>query len=598
MNITEFRTKHPEYNDIDDNTLSKRLYEKYYSDISYPDFLGKFSVTSPESPHQAVQIEPQGASVAAPAATSKIPAQITPEMITPGQGRADSGPYPELIQTAQPAEPSEPPRQQPFQPTESTISALPKKGKMAKILSWFQPFPSPISTREAPIEKLGRILSPIENVIEKAVTGSQVPKLLWYGISKVRPDLADKPWQETLNELSPYEQKGVSKSVGEVAEFVSEIKTAGKVLKTVGWTSPMGKRLIDRIARNAPVWMASGAINELVNGVVQEKDAPEIANAVAKQTLIRGGESIVWSGVEFGAGKAFAWALKKFPRFRMGWEKWAKGKKTAETRAARKEVDEALRIYKDTGDRTQWDAVRIKYAGITPEGVERIKRRGIPSTEAKVKDFGQYPIVKTGITPQAPAAPSARPGVAPVSKPPAEAPTVPPQTPEAVTAPPTAPEGKVVAKPTLAEGEIIKLIDQVSYKYDVILDPDRPPEQSMGGDMEQERPGFIVGTKDAMNEEILAAMFHEIGHLAEYAEGTRDVLKPLGARDAKELTAWQEGIELARESGFNITPELIKKINPAYTKYIKHLNFTPTTDAKNDKPHPPTAPEGDVAKKI
>jgi len=422
---------------------------------------------------------------------------VFPAQTVLGQNRVEMGAYPELMITSQSTDPSEPPR--PIRQTEATISPLPKKGRMAKMLSWFQPFPGATSTREEPLEKLHRILSPVQNVIEKSVTGAQVPKLLWYGISKVRPDLADKPWQQTLDELSPHEQKGVSNAVGEVAEFVSEIKTAGKLLKAVGWKAPAGKRLISRIARNAPVWMTSGAVNELVNGVVNEKDAPEIAKEVAKQTLIRGGESIVWSGVGFGAGKAFNWALTKFPRFRTGWQRWAKGKKPTEKRAARKEVDEALRIYKETGDRTQWDAVRIKYAGITPEGVERIKRRGIPSTEAKVKDFGQYPIIKAIKPPKAAKISPVK--VAPEAKRPVEAPTVPPEAVEAKVEPTKATEAitEGLTKAEQALGEVGNAQVQISkaikkHGYGGITKAEQHPELVEASEYRRKKENDLYNT--------------------------------------------------------------------------------------------------------
>lgn len=42
MNITEFRADHPEYSDISDNDLAKKLHSKFYSDISYDEFSAKF----------------------------------------------------------------------------------------------------------------------------------------------------------------------------------------------------------------------------------------------------------------------------------------------------------------------------------------------------------------------------------------------------------------------------------------------------------------------------------------------------------------------------------------------------------------------------
>lgn len=44
MNIQEFRQKYPEYDSVDDNTLSERLYEKHYKDqgVDYADFQQRF----------------------------------------------------------------------------------------------------------------------------------------------------------------------------------------------------------------------------------------------------------------------------------------------------------------------------------------------------------------------------------------------------------------------------------------------------------------------------------------------------------------------------------------------------------------------------
>lgn len=42
MNISEFRKKYPQYDDIDDQTLSDKLYDKYYSDVPRETFNNKF----------------------------------------------------------------------------------------------------------------------------------------------------------------------------------------------------------------------------------------------------------------------------------------------------------------------------------------------------------------------------------------------------------------------------------------------------------------------------------------------------------------------------------------------------------------------------
>jgi hypothetical protein len=48
MNIKEFRTEHPEYNDMNDIDLTRALHKKYYSDMPLNAFASKFSVTQTE----------------------------------------------------------------------------------------------------------------------------------------------------------------------------------------------------------------------------------------------------------------------------------------------------------------------------------------------------------------------------------------------------------------------------------------------------------------------------------------------------------------------------------------------------------------------
>ena len=47
MNIQEFRQQYPQYDHVDDTTLSKKLHEKSYSHVPYETFAKKFEVTTP-----------------------------------------------------------------------------------------------------------------------------------------------------------------------------------------------------------------------------------------------------------------------------------------------------------------------------------------------------------------------------------------------------------------------------------------------------------------------------------------------------------------------------------------------------------------------
>ncbi len=274
-------------------------------------------------------------------------------------------------------------------------------------------------TKPTRLDYLHKAIDLPASILTKLASGKTfgADKLVWYALSKIRPDLADRPLEEQMAELSPYEKSGFQSVAGEIAEFVGQIQTAQKILGAAGLRTRKGVKFVDKVIQKAPAWMSSGAIDALVEGVVREKGGKEIAKEVAMQSLIRGGEAIVWSGVEVGTGRLFRWAIKKFPRFATGWNKWAKGRSSDEIRPARQEVNEALRIYKETGDRTAWDAARIKYAGITPEGIERIQARTAPP----VKDFGKFPITKAKPVPKVaialPVKPSPEaPVAAPVAK--------------------------------------------------------------------------------------------------------------------------------------------------------------------------------------
>lgn len=237
-------------------------------------------------------------------------------------------------------------------------------------------------TKPQRLDYLHRVLDVPLSILTKFASGRAfgADELSWYALSKIRPDLADKPLEEQMAELSPYEKSGFQKMAGGLAKFIGQIQSASRLLKTLGFKPPKGKKVVDVIKRTVPPWMTSGAVDALVEGIVQEEGAKETAKKVAKRAIVRGGTAIAVSGVQVGAGKLFNWALKRFPRFNAGWKKWTKGRKPAEVRTARQEADEALRIYKETGDRTAWDNVRIKYAGITPEGIRKIEaRRTLPA---------------------------------------------------------------------------------------------------------------------------------------------------------------------------------------------------------------------------
>ena len=124
------------------------------------------------------------------------------------------------------------------------------------------------------------------------------------------------------------------------------------------------------------------------------KDTESVAQIASKYYEEMTGEKPpFWYGgaMDFATTIIALHGVQKAAKFIAGFAKWAKGKPQAQIRPARAEVDAAAAHYHRTGDRTRWDAVRIKYAGITPEGVARIRARAKPPT---VKEFGKYPLAR------------------------------------------------------------------------------------------------------------------------------------------------------------------------------------------------------------
>lgn len=124
-------------------------------------------------------------------------------------------------------------------------------------------------------------------------------KLLWHGLGK---KLSGKSYEDTLKELSVLEQ-GYAGEVKDVARFAGEISSAGKILKTTGLKAPTGKKFLDRVARNAPPWMTSGAINGLVEGITEDKNIGGAAKEAIKGAALRGIGAVAASGLEWAGGK-------------------------------------------------------------------------------------------------------------------------------------------------------------------------------------------------------------------------------------------------------------------------------------------------------
>jgi len=48
LTIKDFRSQYPQYEDLEDEVLTQKLHQKYYSDLDYNEFNSKFNPQQPE----------------------------------------------------------------------------------------------------------------------------------------------------------------------------------------------------------------------------------------------------------------------------------------------------------------------------------------------------------------------------------------------------------------------------------------------------------------------------------------------------------------------------------------------------------------------
>lgn len=66
MDITEFRQKYPQYNDMSDMDVAQKFHAKYYSDIPFNEFAGKFGISEVDSFRSPTATTPHPATVGPP----------------------------------------------------------------------------------------------------------------------------------------------------------------------------------------------------------------------------------------------------------------------------------------------------------------------------------------------------------------------------------------------------------------------------------------------------------------------------------------------------------------------------------------------------
>ncbi len=183
------------------------------------------------------------------------------------------------------------------------------------------------------------------------------------------PKLIDK---EIAKKISGFDPTVKEESIGEFLEFIGGLRSAGQILGPLIGTLPTvsGQAIIG----GAGTFGLRNISEQLVDWAATGK--PPSLESFEKDTAL---------GALFGIGEV---GLIKL----VGFVRGLKGLSRAKLRPARAEVDKAIKHFKKTGDRTLWDEVRIKYAGIETETAARIRARAKPAPP--VKEFGKFPLAK------------------------------------------------------------------------------------------------------------------------------------------------------------------------------------------------------------
>jgi hypothetical protein len=171
----------------------------------------------------------------------------------------------------------------------------------------------------------------------------------------------DESLAASVNRITGFRPTPKEVTAGEVLQFTQGLKTAGKI----------SSALIERIAARQALK------NILAAGVAfgTRKATEEVADKIIRNDPIdvEGIQFESGVGILFGTGEEGARQFARFIRglrAGRGIEKvtTAGGGEVDSRAAARQEINDALREYKQTGDRTEWDRVRAKYTGAPVPG--------------------------------------------------------------------------------------------------------------------------------------------------------------------------------------------------------------------------------------
>lgn len=376
-------------------------------------------------------------------------------------------------------------------------------------------------------------------------------ELLWAGLKRITPkdvwddDVKDMTFEEAIDWAMGYEPSGFQKVVGEIAEFSGRLSSARQLGIKTGLLGKLPKdvSVLMRAAEAGKLFGLAATADEISKLASTKIDPTETEygfegpRAVARDIAIGAALSVALSGVSAVWKKLAPTEISRALKL-LGLKK---GATDAEIRKAAQKL--ALKYHPD------------KVKGRIKDFREMIKARDLLK-EGEVKDI-VYRGAKVTLKPKLLAGEVGKPAVKPVTAP-AKAPTV-------------APAAKPPAKaPIVPPAKAKEILGTIQARDSIILNPDFTPQESLGLGLETGLPDFIIGTKNATQDEIIAAALHETGHLE---EGILDIFDSVNEKMGIELSAWQAAIEEGQKLGFTLTPELITKIQPRITKHIGLLEF-------------------------
>jgi len=280
-------------------------------------------------------------------------------------------------------------------------------------------------TKKGRYEKFHDALSPVMYISLRGTIGRclEIPQLGWAIVKRVVPenalteDVYNMDLIKAMGWAANYNPSGFTKLIAGTAEILGGAQTAGEIgarfnllVKGTDW----GSKALRAEQIGAIYISISNIVKSLAGKVDTGTDYGENGIRTAAGTVGGFGLFSMSASLVKAGWKLF---LKNHPKFGKLVDDYFFNKykkaiiKEAQRREARgetsltpeqqrkvqeshlkakREVLEARKIFRETGDKTQWDRVRAYYTGLS-EG----KLTPSPSGDVTVKDFGKYPIVKT-----------------------------------------------------------------------------------------------------------------------------------------------------------------------------------------------------------